>query len=234
MKKAMKLVLAMAMVVRLGGAMAAAQETGMSSATSIPSIEVQGAHLVNIGMFAWQAKDNLFADTEKFAQGASSVTEINLDPKTMGMVVNNRGRDADLAKRMQLMVVHAYSYDKPGMYRAEDLEKYRKKLEDGSWSCSIHVRTTTGSTDICSRSGSDSETNEMVILAAEPKALTFIHMSGKMSLAELGEMGGRAGGIRTPMVQEPFKVKSYPPPSPKAPTPPVAAVPPVAPEPPPH
>jgi hypothetical protein len=41
----------------------------------------------------------------------------------------------------------------------------------------------------------------MVIMTVEPKELTFIHMSGKGSLADLGKlgsMGGFGGSIPTP------------------------------------
>lgn len=130
-----------------------------------------------------QSKDELFAGTEKFAQGASESTEINLDPDSMEMV----GQKHKTAKKMKTMVIRSYKYDKPGMYKMDDVEVYRKKLEDGSWKCSVRVREKNESTDICSRLAADHETREMVILTAEPKEVTFIHMSGQMSLDELGD-----------------------------------------------
>jgi hypothetical protein len=144
-----------------------------------------------------QVKDELFAGTEKFATGATDVTEINLDPKTMGMVGKTDGKDGDLAKKMRTMVIHTYKYDKPGLYKMEDVDAYRKKLDDGSWNCSIHVRTKTSSTDICTRVSPDHQANEMVIIAAEPLELTFIHMRGRMSLDDLSKMSGEIGGDKT-------------------------------------
>jgi hypothetical protein len=144
-----------------------------------------------------QVKDDLFAGAEKFAQGASAVTEINLDPSTMGMV-SHGGQEAGLAHKMNFIVVHTYKYDKPGMYSMEDFQAYTKKLTDGTWNCSVHVREKDGSTDICSRTAADHETNEMVILTAQPKELTFIHMSGKMPLSELGRMGNTHGSALVP------------------------------------
>ena len=141
-----------------------------------------------------QVKDDLFAGTEKFAKGASEVTEINLDPKMMGMVSNGKGGASDLARRMKFMVIHTYEYDKPGMYSKDDVDVFRKKLEDGTWSCSIHVREKDESTDICSRSSPDHEGSEMVILTAEPKELTFIHMSGAVSLSDLSAIGSNMSG----------------------------------------
>jgi hypothetical protein len=187
-RKTLRLALVLAMV---GGPMAIAQEVAVN--THIPALELQLNVATNAG---YPAKDDLFVGTEKFAQGASEVTEINLDPNTMGMVGNSHGRDGEMARKMKTMSIHSYKYDKPGMYKQEDLDAYRKKLEDGSWSCSIHTRTKTNSTDICSRTAADHETNEMVILSAEPQKLTFIHMSGKMSLGELNDMSESADSLK--------------------------------------
>jgi hypothetical protein len=182
MKMALGMVLATA-----AGLTANAQEV-VRQVTTRSNIEMQAdGSLVRVK----QVKDDLFAGTEKFATGASDVTEINLDPKMMGMV--HGGGGGELAHKMKYMVIHTYEYPKPGMYKDEDVEAYRKKLQDGTWSCSIHVKDKSGTTDICSRT-STSQGSEMVILTAEPKELTFIHMSGNMSLDELSKMGGGMGG----------------------------------------
>jgi len=189
-------------------------------------VEMQvGGSVITIG----QVKDDLFGDTDKFAAGASDVTEINLGPKTMGMVGESHGRDGELAKKMKIMVVHTYKYDKPGMYKMEDFDAYRRKLESGNWECSVHVRDKSGSTDICSRTSADHVTNEMVIMTAEPRELTFIHMSGNMSLDELQGMSGDAarGANR---IDHRVVPHSYSPTSPTSPpTPPAAPAPPAPP-----
>ena len=184
----------------------AQQDVSVLIAPPIPGIHMQTKSSTN-----GQIKDELLAGTEKFAQGASEVTEINLDPNTIGMVGGGHGRNADLAKKMNFMIIHTYEYDKPGMYSMDDVEAYRKKLADGTWNCPVHVREKGESTDICSRTGPDHETNEMVILTAERKELTFIHMSGKMSLSELSRMSGQSNSL--PRL-------ATPPAEPRAPLPP--------------
>jgi hypothetical protein len=213
----------LAMVLVLAGSSAIAQETSSESGVvvipnmklAIPEIKVipdvrvipamnlagldvrvaglnlQTAAATNV---AYQ-KDDLFAGADKFAQGASEVTEINLDPSTMGLVGRRYGRGGDETSKMKSMSIHTYKYDKPGMFKMEDVEAYRKKLENGSWSCPIRVRTQTGSSDICSRADAD-QVNEMVIMTIEPQKLTFIHISGKMSLDELNDMSGSANEFR--------------------------------------
>ena len=176
-----------------------------------------GGSMVTVG----QVKDDLFAGTEKFAKGASDVTEITLDPKMMGMIPGSAG-GAGLARKMKFMVIHTYEYPKAGMYNEEDVEAYRKKLQDGTWNCSIHVKDKDGTTDICSRTSPDHEGAEMVIMAAEPKELTFIHMSGNMSLEDLSKMGGSMGGGN----ELNRRVPPTPPTPPSPPTPPTAPTPP--------
>jgi Domain of unknown function (DUF4252) len=146
-------------------------------------------------------KDDLFDGTEKFAKGASNVTSVNLGPEMLGMVSGRHG--GEVAHKMNFMVVRSYEYPRAGMYSMADVDAYRQKLRSGNWNCFVHTyESKTGeSTDICNRPLPSGEGNEMVIMTVEPKELTFIHMSGKGSLADLGRlgaMGGYGGSIPTP------------------------------------
>jgi hypothetical protein len=118
-------------------------------------------------------KDDLFNGTEIFAKGATDVTEVTMDPDTLGMV---GGKDKARAKSMVLNVVRTYEYDKPGMYRIEDVDAFRNKLNTGDWHCSVHTRSlkTGESTDVCNKRRGDDMT-ETAIITVEPKSLTFIH-----------------------------------------------------------
>ncbi len=145
-------------------------------------------------MAAWQGteplvKDDLFAGTEKFAKGASDVTEVTMDPDTLDMV---NGNGAKRAHNMVLNVVRTYSYDKPGMYRMEDVEEFRRKLNTGDWHCSVHTRDLKNgeSTDVCNKRRGDAMV-ETAIITVEPKELTFIHTVRRSG----GGSGPEAGGL---------------------------------------
>ena len=144
-----------------------------------------------------QVKDDLFAGSEKFAAGASDVSDVNLDQKTLGLV-SAKGKNAEMAKKLDFVVVHEYTYDKPGMYKLADLDSFRQKLTTGNWSCIVHEQTKTNSTDVCLRSGADHESNELVVIDAEPKELTFVHLKGRMSLEDLQNMKGMMGAPAAP------------------------------------
>ena len=234
MKMKSTLVLAVALI---AGAAANAQDDPINLNVQIrPAVNVRGMwmQVENVSM-GEQVKDDLLNGTEKFAQGASSVTEISLDPSTMSMLGDRHGRDADLARKLNLMVVRSYSYPKPGMYNPGDVEALRKKFESGNWSCPIHVSGDSKSSDICIRPGADRETNEMVILSVHPQKLTFIHIAGKMSLNELDAMSG-AGGfmphvivVPRPMPERHIQVRPLRD-GPQAPQPPDASQPTPAPQ----
>jgi hypothetical protein len=179
---------------------------------------VMQAEMVGVG--DPQVKDDLFAGTEKFAQGATNVTDVNLGPDMLGMVSGKHG--GDVAHKLNFMVVRTYEYPRAGMYKMEDVEAYRQKLRTGNWNCFIHTHESeTGeSTDICNRALPNDEGNEMVILTVEPKELTFIHMSGKGSLADLGKLGAlghmHMGNLN---IQGPKPPTPPAPPEPPAPAP---------------
>lgn len=181
MKKMAAIYFAVATMVLLDGA-ALAQDAPGNLIVSVPGLNLQ------IGA---PVKDDLLAGTEKFAQGASKVTEINLNPSTMSMISPNYGLGGDLTKKMKFIVVHDYSYEKAGAYRMEDVETYVKKLQDGSWSCPVVSREKEKLSYICAKTDSD-QTNEMVIMDASPQKLTFIHMAGTISLSDLTNMSNRA------------------------------------------
>ena len=118
-------------------------------------------------------KDDLFAGTEKFAKGASDVTEVDMDPDSLNLV---GGPEAGRAHRMVLNVVRTYTYDKPGMYNMADVEEFRHRLEGGDWHCSVHIRDLKNgdSTDVCSKHRAP-DMIENAIITVSPKSLTFIH-----------------------------------------------------------
>jgi hypothetical protein len=146
-----------------------------------------------VGQTSASVKDDLFNGTEIFAKGASDVTEVTMDPDTLGMVT---GKDGKKAHNMILNVVRTYEYDKPGMYRIEDVDAFRNKLNTGDWHCSIHTRSlkTGESTDVCSRRRTD-DLSETAIITVEPKELTFIH-----TIRKKGDGESELSGMPFPMM----------------------------------
>lgn len=143
-----------------------------------------------------QVKDDLFAGADKFSQGAKSSTEVNLDSRMLGMASKFTGDDkesGDLIKKLQFVIVRSYEYEKPGQYNMADIEEFRKRLEAGGWSHIVKERSATENTDVCVKLGENGEFSELVVIAAEPQELTFVHLKGHMSLDELTKAGAKYG-----------------------------------------
>jgi len=149
-----------------------------------------------------QQKDELFAGADKFAQGAKSSTEVNLDKNMLGMVgkFGDDGDDksgSDLARKMEFVIVRSYEYAKVGQYNMADVEEFRKRLEDGGWSHVVKERSATESTDVCVKTDKDGGFTELVVISAEPMELTFVHLKGHMTMQELTKMGAHYGVPQT-------------------------------------
>ncbi len=151
-----------------------------------------------LAMGGLQQKDELFAGTEKFAQGAKSTTEVNLDKNMLGMVgkFGDEGSDksgTELAKKMEFVIVRSYEYAAPGLYKMSDVEEFRKRLEDGGWSHIVKERSVDESTDVCVKVDANGQFSELVVISAERTELTFVHLKGHMSMDELTRVGSHYG-----------------------------------------
>jgi len=145
-----------------------------------------------------QQKDDLFAGTDKFAQGAKSTTEVNLDKNMLAMVgkFGDDGEDksgSELAKKMDFVIVHEYEYASAGQYKMADVEEFRRRLEDGGWSHIVKERSAGESTDVCVKVDQNGQVSELVVITAEPTELTFVHLKGHMSMEDLTKVGAHYG-----------------------------------------
>jgi hypothetical protein len=157
------------------------------------------------------------ASWEKLAAKAAESVNINLDAnmlKFAGSFMN--GRDADQAEAKRLIAklkgiyVHNLEFKQAGEFGEADIEPIRTQLT--GWSRIV---------DVDSRTDKEKEKVEiycktengqiagMVILAQEPKELTFVHIDGPLDPADLNKLGGNFGIPKGIVTHEP-KPKSSP------------------------
>ena len=148
--------------------------------------------ITQVRAFEPQVQDDLFAGAEKFAVGAKGSTEINLDKKMLALA--GKGDDKDgMAGKMDFVIVRSYEYEKAGLYKMADVEAFTKRLETGGWSHIVKTRSATETTDICVRSNNEGQVSELVVIAGEPKVLTFVHLKGHLTMNDLMKTGGKYG-----------------------------------------
>ncbi len=168
-----------------------------------------GLLLVALGGSSWAAtgseplqKDDLFSGTDQFANDAKSVTEVNLDKRMLAMMdkfvssnaaSNGEQAELNLAKKMDFVYVRSYEFEKPGQYKAADLDAFRKRLEGAEWSHIVKERTKDEQNDVWVRTGDDGQFSELVVISAEALELNFVHLKGHMTLTELESAGAKFG-----------------------------------------
>ena len=140
--------------------------------------------------------DPLLSGTERFEQGATDVTEVNLDKAMMAMAAKFLEKsDAEaqqLMKNMEFVHVKTFEYKKEAGYRMADVEQFRARL-DASWSHMVKERSATETTDVWVKADGEGQFSELMVIAAEPKELTFVHLKGHMTMDELTRAGASYG-----------------------------------------
>jgi hypothetical protein len=84
--------------------------------------------------------------------------------------------------------VRNYGFDKPGAYADADLDGIRKQVGGGSgWMRIVSVKEKGGSTEVYLLSHGD-EIAGCLVLSAEPKELTVVHLTGAAKMAQMQEL----------------------------------------------
>jgi hypothetical protein len=84
--------------------------------------------------------------------------------------------------------VRNYEFEKPGLYADQDLDPIRQQVGSGSgWSRIVNVKEKNESTEIYVVIHGD-EIGGCLILSAQPKELTVVHVTGALNLAQMKEL----------------------------------------------
>lgn len=147
--------------------------------------------LLSTGWAHAQTTDPLFAGVDQFSRNSTSTTDVNLDKNALQLAGMGK-KDDGMAKKMDFVSVHTFEYPKEGDYNMADVARIRARLDAGGWQHIVHETGANESTDVCVKSDDGGESNELVVITAEPKELTFVHLKGHMKLSDLSKFSGGA------------------------------------------
>jgi hypothetical protein len=138
---------------------------------------------------------------ERLADRASEVVDVTLDSSMLQLAAKFlSGKDPDTARVKRLadglkgIYVRSFQFDKPGEYSPADVEALRAQLRAPGWSRIVGVRK--------AKSGEHSEVYlrseggnivGLAVIAAEPRELTVVSISGSIRPEDLSELGGHFG-----------------------------------------
>ncbi|MGP8244682.1 MAG: DUF4252 domain-containing protein [Bryobacteraceae bacterium] len=136
------------------------------------------------------------------AAKASAKNEVDLDgavlKMALGKVAQIAGDDASKNAKLTtlqkalagLEAVHVRNYEfaAPGAYSDKDLEPLRQQLgKDSGWSRIVNVQEKNESTEVFTLTHGD-EVDGCLIVSAEPKELTVVHIAGAITTADMKEL----------------------------------------------
>lgn len=137
---------------------------------------------------AWGQKLDLQFD--KLAAKANQKTEVDVDRAALAMFAKNSGAKGldGILSGVNGVTVRNYEFAQTGAYNDSDLEPLRKQVASGTgWSRIVNVKEEHESTEIYMFSQGDTP-GGFLIISAEPKELTVVHVQGNIQLAQLQEL----------------------------------------------
>lgn len=149
-----------------------------------------------------QAEEDLKmpVDLEKLAQRATETVDVTLDQSMLQLASGFLSKDdpdeaniKKLTSKLKGVYVRSFEFDKEGQYSLADVQSIRAQLKAPNWSRIVGVKSTKGeNTEIYVLKKGD-EIGGLVVLDAEPKELTIVHIDGPINPAELSELSGHLG-----------------------------------------
>lgn len=148
---------------------------------------------------AWAQTIKLPANLERLAAKAQESTEITLDKAMIQLssrFLSNWG-DEGRAKRvlsgLDSIYVRSFSFDTPGEYDPADLDALRAQLKPGEWSRIVGVRSTRGgdNIDVFLKGAANGRLGGAVVISAEARELTIVHINGTLDPDQLADLGGQ-------------------------------------------
>jgi hypothetical protein len=149
----------------------------------------------------WAAEDfKLPIDLDKLAERAKESVDVALDSSTLQLASGFLSRDDPDEAQVKKMVgklkgiyVRSFEFDKEGQYSMNDVQAIRAQLKGPKWSRIVGVKSIKGeNTEVYLLKNGD-QIGGIVVLDAEPKELTIVHVDGSISPEELSRLSGHMG-----------------------------------------
>ena len=149
---------------------------------------------------AAQSDPLLPLDWAKISANAKERTEVTLDGATIRSIARllalDKDRDGEELKKLlaglEGVYVHSYEFAEEGQYPKAEVDAARERLRQANWSrvvqslnnernenTEIYLKNQTGAKD----------SSGLVVLCAEARELTVVHISGKIDPKDLDKVG---------------------------------------------
>lgn len=137
---------------------------------------------------------------DKLAERASESVDVTLDASMLQLASGFLSKDdpdeaqvKKLVSKLKGVYVRSFEFDKEGQYSMSDVEAIRSQLRGPGWSRIVGVKSIRGENSEVYLKKDGGQIGGLVVLDAEPKELTIVHIDGAINPEELSELGGHMG-----------------------------------------
>jgi Domain of unknown function (DUF4252) len=140
-------------------------------------------------------------DVEKLSSKAKETVEVTMDgpmlrwaSKFLSSEDPQEKKVAALVANLKAIYVRSYEFDKDDAYTAAEVESLRDQARVPGWSrvVGVHSDTDGENVDVFFKLENDKMAG-IVVISAEPRELTFVHIDGPIEVDQLAELGGEFG-----------------------------------------
>ena len=165
--------------------------------SAVVSIALAGV----LALPAWCSDDlKMPVNLDRLAARATESVDVTLDASMLQLASGFLSKDdpdqvkvKKLVSKLKGVYVRSFEFDKTGQYSATDVEGIRSQLKSPNWSRIVGVNSNKGeNTEIYMKKDGD-QIAGLVVIDAEPKELTVVHIDGPINPEELSELGGHLG-----------------------------------------
>jgi Domain of unknown function (DUF4252) len=136
----------------------------------------------------------------KLAERATESVDVTLDSSMLqlasGFLSQDDKDEADVKKlvsKLKGVYVRSFEFDKDGQYSMADVDYIKAQLKGPEWSRIVNVKSSKGeNSDIYVKKNGDAIAG-LVVIAAEPRELTVVHIDGPINPQQLSELSGHLG-----------------------------------------
>jgi hypothetical protein len=171
---------------------------------------------------AWAQDIKMPPRLDKLAANAEETTEVTLDNNMLQFASRfMSGKDADEARAKKLIsglkgiYVRSFKFAEEDEYNSADVDAVRAQLQPPAWSRVVGVRSKNGeNVEVYFKSSTGNQIGGLVVIAAEPKELTIVNISGNIQPEDLAGLSGEFGVPKLQLQNKP-RPKAEPQPAPR-------------------
>ncbi|MBV9300481.1 MAG: DUF4252 domain-containing protein [Acidobacteriaceae bacterium] len=137
---------------------------------------------------------------DKLAEHATETVDVTLDTSMLQLASRFLSKDdpdeakvKKLVSKLKGVYVRSFEFDKDGQYSKSDVEAIRSQLRTPDWARIVGVKSVQGENSEVYLKKNGDQLGGLVVICAEPKELTIVHIDGPIDPEELSELGGHMG-----------------------------------------